>query len=125
MRIARSHRSGVVLTVYLAWFRLFVGDLSNDVSDDVLANAFNKYTSFTKARVIRDRLSGKARLLPDVFQTRGLMENSQAKYGFVAFSDPEDFLKAWKEMDGEFMPPLCMRRSSWSPHRQVRWESPR
>jgi len=26
----------------------------------------------------------------------------QAKYGFVAFSDPEDFLKAWKEMDGTF-----------------------
>jgi hypothetical protein len=24
----------------------------------------------------------------------------QAKYGFIAFSDPEDFLKAWKEMDG-------------------------
>ncbi|KAH7887698.1 hypothetical protein F5I97DRAFT_1786546, partial [Phlebopus sp. FC_14] len=65
-----------------SWFRLFVGDLSNDVSDDVLANAFNKYTSFQKARVIRDRLSQKA------------------KYGFVAFSDPEDFLKAWKEMDG-------------------------
>lgn len=45
----------------LAWFRLFVGDLSNDVSDDVLANAFNKYPSFTKARVIRDRLSQKVR----------------------------------------------------------------
>jgi RNA recognition motif-containing protein len=45
--------------LHLAWFRLFVGDLSNDVSDDVLANAFNKYTSFQKARVIRDRLSGK------------------------------------------------------------------
>src|ERR1700753_4513023 len=43
----------------LEWFRLFVGDLSNDVSDDVLANAFNKYASFTKARVIRDRLSSK------------------------------------------------------------------
>lgn len=42
-----------------AWFRLFVGDLSNDVSDDVLTNAFNKYASFTKARVIRDRLSQK------------------------------------------------------------------
>ncbi|EKM59976.1 uncharacterized protein PHACADRAFT_250802 [Phanerochaete carnosa HHB-10118-sp] len=68
-----------------SWFRLFVGDLSNDVSDDVLANAFNKYTSFQKARVIRDRLSGKA------------------KYGFVAFSDPEDFLKAWKEMDGKYV----------------------
>lgn len=45
-----------------AWFRLFVGDLSNDVSDDVLANAFNKYVSFQKARVVRDRLSGKVRL---------------------------------------------------------------
>ncbi|KAL4260491.1 RRM domain-containing protein [Pleurotus pulmonarius] len=49
-----------------SWFRLF-------------------YTSFTKARVIRDRLSQKA------------------KYGFVAFSDPEDFLKAWKEMDGKYV----------------------
>ena len=48
----------------LAWFRLFVGDLSNDVSDDVLTNAFNKYTSFTKARVIRDRLSQKVSLVP-------------------------------------------------------------
>jgi RNA recognition motif-containing protein len=27
----------------------------------------------------------------------------QAKYGFVAFSDPEDFLKAWKEMDGNYI----------------------
>ncbi|GLB33860.1 putative RNA recognition motif containing protein [Lyophyllum shimeji] len=68
-----------------SWSRLFVGDLSNDVSDDVLANAFNKYPSFQKARVIRDRLSQKA------------------KYGFVAFSDPEDFLKAWKEMDGKYV----------------------
>ena len=24
----------------------------------------------------------------------------QARYGFVAFKDPEDFLKAWKTMDG-------------------------
>ena len=85
----------------IAWFRLFVGDLSNDVSDDVLANAFNKYSSFTKARVIRDRLSQKVSVncefvgcLPDFIP-------GQAKYGFVAFSDPEDFLKAWKEMDGK------------------------
>ena len=49
----------ISLNLPLAWFRLFVGDLSNDVSDDVLANAFNKYTSFQKARVIRDRLSQK------------------------------------------------------------------
>lgn len=49
------------MVAILEWFRLFVGDLSNDVSDDVLANAFNKYPTFTKARVIRDRLSQKVR----------------------------------------------------------------
>jgi hypothetical protein len=49
------------LRIIEAWFRLFVGDLSNDVSDDVLSNAFNKYISFQKARVIRDRLSQKVR----------------------------------------------------------------
>lgn len=36
----------------------------------------------------------------------------QAKFGFVAFSDPEDFLKAWKEMDGmshvPFYCPSCL-----------------
>jgi hypothetical protein len=37
--------------------------LSNDVSDDVLSGAFNKYSSFQKARVIRDRLSQKVRLV--------------------------------------------------------------
>lgn len=85
-----------------AWFRLFVGDLSNDVSDDVLANAFNKYSSFQKARVIRDRLSqkvGSSACVTCIYLTLLF----QAKYGFVAFSDPEDFLKAWKEMDGIYL----------------------
>ncbi|KAJ7228619.1 RNA-binding domain-containing protein [Mycena pura] len=86
-----------------SWFRLFVGDLSNDVSDDVLANAFNKYSSFTKARVIRDRLSQKA------------------KYGFVAFSDPEDFLKAWREMDGKYVGnrPIKLKKADDSAIRPV------
>jgi len=26
----------------------------------------------------------------------------QVKYGFVVFSNPEDFLKAWKEIDDAF-----------------------
>lgn len=66
--------------------RLFVGDLGNDVHDDMLTQAFAKYPSFVKARVVRKRGDGK---------TKG--------YGFVAFSDPEDFLKAWKEMDGKYI----------------------
>ncbi|PAV21187.1 RNA-binding domain-containing [Pyrrhoderma noxium] len=78
-----------------SWFRLFVGDLSNDVSEDVLSSAFSAYTSFTKARVIKDRLSQKV------------------KYGFVAFSDPEDFLRAWKEMNGKYVGnrPIKLRKA--------------
>lgn len=44
------------------WFRLFVGDVSNDVSDDLLASAFDKYPSFTKAKIVRDKLSQKVRI---------------------------------------------------------------
>lgn len=29
--------------------------------------------------------------------------HAQAKYGFIAFGDPEDFLKAWKEYDGKYV----------------------
>ena len=114
-----------MLTVHIAWFRLFVGDLSNDVSDDVLSNAFIKYASFTKARVIRDRLSGKVRCIQVVSMFKNLRGPSQAKYGFVAFSDPEDFLKAWKEMDGKPTSSPCVCCSLMSSSRQVRWESSR
>ncbi|WVO14529.1 hypothetical protein L204_102164 [Cryptococcus depauperatus] len=67
------------------WFRLFVGDVSNDVNERTLDEAFSKYSSYCKCKVVRDRLSLKA------------------KYGFIAFKDPEDFLKAWKEMDGKYV----------------------
>jgi len=85
VRTVQGHYIGTILTVYPAWFRLFVGDLSNDVSDDVLANAFNKYTSFTKARVIRDRLSGKVRDLQVVFQALGLDKPLIGKVRFCCF----------------------------------------
>ena len=32
-------------------YRIFVGDLGNEVNDDILAKAFSKYTSFQKAKV--------------------------------------------------------------------------
>ena len=82
---AESLYPGYMLILYPAWFRLFVGDLSNDVSDDVLANSFNKYTSFTKARVIRDRLSGKVRYFQVVFQALGLKRPLTGKVRFCCF----------------------------------------
>lgn len=66
-------------------FRIFCGDLGNDVTDELLTRTFNKYPSFLRARVIRDKRTNK---------TKG--------YGFVSFKDPSDFTKAMKEMNGKF-----------------------
>jgi hypothetical protein len=72
-------------------FRIFCGDLGNDVTDDVLARAFNRFSSFTKAKVIRDKRNNKSK-----------------GYGFVSFKDPQDFARAIKEMNGlsSFLFPL-------------------
>ena len=64
-------------------FRIFCGDLGNDVTDEILTRAFSKYSSFLKAKVVRDKRSNK---------TKG--------FGFVSFKDPADFIKAMKEMNG-------------------------
>ncbi|KEP64843.1 UNVERIFIED_CONTAM: RNA recognition motif-containing protein [Hammondia hammondi] len=79
-------------------FRVFCGDLGNEVTDEVLTNAFRKYRSFAKARVVRDKRTGK---------TRG--------YGFVSFSDPNDMLKALKEMNFKYVGnrPIRVLRSKW------------
>ena len=69
-------------------FRIFVGDLGNDVNDDLLARTFSKYPSFLKARVIRDKWTKKAK-----------------GYGFVSFKDPHDFMQAMREMNGERVGP--------------------
>lgn len=70
-------------------FRLFLGNLGNDVNDDDLEKVFGNdsalgVTSFVKAKVIRDRTTTK---------TKG--------FGFVAYEKAEDYMKAWKAMDGE------------------------
>jgi len=65
-------------------FRLFCGDLGNEVMDETLARAFSKYPSFVKAKVVRDKRTNK---------TKG--------FGFVSFKDPNDFMKAMREMNGK------------------------
>lgn len=65
-------------------FRLFAGDLGNEVTDEVLARAFSKYPSYVKAKVVRDKRTNK---------TKG--------YGFVSFRDPNDFVKAMREVNGK------------------------
>ena len=65
-------------------FRIFCGDLGNEVTDDMLARTFSSYGSFQRAKVVRDKRSQK---------TRG--------YGFVSFKDPNDFVRAMREMNGK------------------------
>lgn len=65
-------------------FRIFCGDLGNDVNDELLTRTFNKYGSFLRARVIRDKRTGKSK-----------------GFGFVSFREPPDFIRAMKEMDGK------------------------
>ncbi|ODM93637.1 RNA-binding protein 42 [Orchesella cincta] len=79
-------------------FRLFCGDLGNDVTDEVLTRVFGRYPSFQKARVIRDKRTNK---------TKG--------YGFVSFKDPNDFVRAVKELDGRYVGsrPIKLRKSNW------------
>lgn len=79
-------------------YRLFCGDLGNEVTDDMLARVFNKYNSFQRARVVRDKNSKK---------TKG--------YGFVSFKDPNDFIRAMREMNGKYVGnrPIKLRKSNW------------
>ncbi|KAG1361530.1 RNA-binding protein 42 [Cocos nucifera] len=79
-------------------FRLFCGDLGNEVNDDVLSKAFSRFPSFNMARVVRDKRTGK---------TRG--------YGFVSLANPSDLAAALKEMNGKYVGnrPIKLRKSTW------------
>nr|XP_043631902.1 RNA-binding protein 42 [Erigeron canadensis] len=79
-------------------FRIFCGDLGNEVNDDVLSKAFSRFPSFNMARVVRDKRTGK---------TKG--------YGFVSFANPTDLASALKEMNGKYVGnrPIKLRKSKW------------
>lgn len=79
-----------------AHFRLFVGNLAGEVTDDSLKKAFARYPSLQKARVIRDKRTEKSK-----------------GYGFVSFSDGDDYFKAAREMQGKYIGshPVLLRRA--------------
>ncbi|OIT39028.1 oligouridylate-binding protein 1b [Nicotiana attenuata] len=79
-------------------YRLFCGNLVNEVNDDVLSKAFSRFPTFNMAKVVRDKRTGK---------TKG--------YGFVSFSNPLDPAAAFKEMNGKYVGnrPIILRKSKW------------
>jgi len=79
-------------------FRIFVGDLGNEVSDEHLTRAFGKYPTFQKAKVVRDKRTNKSK-----------------GFGFVSFKDPQDFIRAMRELNGKYIGnrPMKLRKSNW------------
>ena len=79
-------------------YRIFVGDLGPECTDEQLAKAFSAYGSFAKARVVRDKKTMKSK-----------------GYGFVSMMDSMDFAKAMKEVHGKWIGsrPCKLRKSSW------------
>ena len=78
-------------------FRLFVGNLAGETTDESLLKAFSRWKSVSKARVIRDKRTTKSK-----------------GYGFVSFADADDFFQAAKEMNGKYIQshPVIVRRST-------------
>ena len=73
-------------------FHIFVGDLSNEVNDEVLFQAFSAFGTISEARVMWDMKTGRSR-----------------GYGFVAFRDRPDAEKALSSMDGEWLGSRAIR----------------
>ncbi|KAL8801643.1 MAG: hypothetical protein Q9200_006881, partial [Gallowayella weberi] len=66
-----------------AHFRLFVGNLAGEVTDESLLKAFAKFPSVQKARVVRDKRTTKSK-----------------GYGFVSFADGDEYFRAARDMQG-------------------------
>ncbi|TDZ73159.1 putative RNA-binding protein [Colletotrichum trifolii] len=77
--------------------RLFVGNLAGEVTDESLLKAFSRWKSVQKSRVIRDKRTAKSK-----------------GYGFVSFSDADDFFQAAKEMNGKYIQshPVTVRKAN-------------
>jgi RNA recognition motif. (a.k.a. RRM, RBD, or RNP domain) len=80
-----------------AHFRLFVGNLAGEVTDESLLKAFSKYPSVQKARVVRDKRTTKSK-----------------GYGFVSFSDGDEYFAAGRDMQGKYIGshPVLLKRSN-------------
>ncbi|KAK9474385.1 nuclear and cytoplasmic polyadenylated RNA-binding protein pub1 [Dipodascopsis tothii] len=80
-------------------YHIFVGDLSNEVTDEILSKGFSRFASMSEARVMWDLKTGRSR-----------------GYGFVSFRDLADAEKAKSTMDGEWLGSRAIR-CNWANQR--------
>ncbi|KAK4704843.1 hypothetical protein P7C70_g1363, partial [Phenoliferia sp. Uapishka_3] len=73
------------LEYFAAHFRLFCGNLDPALPDETFRETFAKWPSLVRTHLVRDKMTNRV------------------KYGFAAYRDPEDFLAAWRTLNGEFV----------------------
>ncbi|KAI6220688.1 RNA-binding motif protein 42 [Aphelenchoides fujianensis] len=96
-------------------FRIFCGDLGNEVSDELLAKAFRKYPSFQKAKVVRDGRTNKPKGYGFVLVQDSRGEALLSPSVHSNLSSFQDFVRACREMDGKYVGnrPIKLRKSNW------------
>ncbi|KAL1341666.1 uncharacterized protein LOC127744389 isoform X1 [Arachis duranensis] len=98
-------------------YRLFCGDLGNEVNDDVLTKAFSRFPSFSMARLSSSLLIVHKSKYNSNFLTvvRDKRTGKTKGYGFVSFASPSDLAAALKEMNGKYVGnrPIKLSKSKW------------
>ncbi|EGW31674.1 uncharacterized protein SPAPADRAFT_62285 [Spathaspora passalidarum NRRL Y-27907] len=82
-------------------FNIFVGDLSPEINDEKLKQAFSKFKSLKQAHVMWDMQTSRSR-----------------GYGFVTFSNQSDAELALQTMNGEWLNGRAIR-CNWASHKQL------
>ncbi|KAI1305561.1 hypothetical protein EDD11_004946 [Mortierella claussenii] len=80
-------------------YHIFIGDLSPEINDETLSNAFSAFGSMTDARVMWDSNSGKSR-----------------GYGFAAYKERSDAERAIMSMNGQALGNRAIR-CNWASQR--------
>jgi len=78
-------------------FRIFVGNMANDVTDQMLYDHFAKYPSMQRVKIVRDK------------------QGTSKGYGFVSLQNAIECAKAIREMDQTWLGsrPIRIKRSTW------------
>ena len=77
-------------------YRLFVGNIGNDVDEDLLINTFIEYPSLSKVKIPRDDVKG---------ENKG--------FAFISFADADDYLKCYRQKNGKYIgsKPVSLERA--------------
>ena len=79
-------------------YRAYICNLGHEVTEDVLWNAFRKFKSLQKVKVVYDHNTGRSR-----------------GYGFLSFAAESDYVAAVTQWDGKHVGnrPVRITRSTW------------